>query len=86
MSRFKGKNGACTCGDGVCGMDCNLYRLNSGTPSNHDNLRAMSAPALAHFIMRTTDCPCVARETGCCRSDISCQKAWLDWLNREAEK
>ena len=52
--------------------------------TNYDRLVSVSRAELAHFMMRTTDCPCIAKETGCCRSDISCQKAWLDWLNKEA--
>lgn len=53
--------------------------------TNADKIRAMTDEELAHFMMRTTDCPCVARANGCCRSDISCQKAWLDRLKQEAE-
>ena len=52
--------------------------------NNRDILRSMTDAELAHFMMQTTDCPCIAKEPGCCRSDISCQKAWIDYLKREA--
>ena len=52
--------------------------------TNYERLVSVPRAELAYFMMRTTDCPCIAKETGCCRSDISCQKAWLDWLNKEA--
>ena len=52
--------------------------------TNYDRIISKTPAGLAYFMMRTTDCPCIARETGCCRSDISCQKAWLDWLKQEA--
>lgn len=49
-----------------------------------DLVRSMSDEELAYYMMRTTECPCEARASGCCRSDITCQKAWLDWLREDA--
>lgn len=74
-------------GCALCGTDHKIHAATceNYTPATHaDRIRAMSDEVLAHFMMRTTDCPCVARANGCCRSDISCQKAWLDWLRQEA--
>ena len=53
--------------------------------SNGDRIRAMTDEELAYYMMRTTTCPCEARASGCCRSDITCQKAWLDRLREKGE-
>lgn len=54
--------------------------------TNADRIRSMSDEELAYYMMRTTKCPCEARASGCCRSDITCQKAWLDWLREEVKE
>ena len=56
--------------------------------TNGGRIRAMSDEEMALYLRRTCDCnsDCVAMTDGCCRSGISCQKAWLDWPKQEAKQ
>lgn len=61
------------------------YKALNKKPTNADKIRTMTDEELARFIQQCTDCSwCKIRKEGCCVSDLTCRKRWLEWLKQEA--
>ena len=50
MAHYEGKRYGCSCPDGTCDMNCQMYRIAAGKPSNADRIRAMTDDELATFL------------------------------------
>ena len=60
-------------------------RMETGTQTNADRIRAMTDEELAKFIYEQADCFCQARFGDCIRDEEHCRKAWLKWLKEEVQ-
>lgn len=93
MAHFEGKRYGCSCPDGTCDMNCRMYRIAAGKPSNADKIRQMTDEELAKTMHSTGDCPpCECpyayadlSESGGNITDKQCVECWLDWLKQETK-
>ncbi len=76
MAHYEGKRYGCSCQNGTCDMNCRMYRIAAGKPSNADRIRAMSDEELARELCRV--------ETGVTTYSEQIYLHWLDWLKQEA--
>ena len=84
MAHFEGKVVCCSCPDGTCDMNCGMYRIAAGKPSNADRIRAMTDEELAEFIggdPMHDICPSDCFED----PDRPCKVCVLKWLKQEGE-
>ena len=90
MPHFEGKTGyRCSCPDGTCDMNCRMYRIVAGKPSNADRIRAMTDEELARYLAK------VSRDAGvrCDGLGIWTKPqiaggehiSWLEWLKQEVD-
>lgn len=85
MAHFEGKRYGCSCPDGICDMNCRMYRIAAGKPSKADCIRSMSDEELADFIAKALygmlgGQPCLVGN-----GFEDCKNRWLNWLNQEVK-
>lgn len=74
MAHYEGKRYGCSCPDGTCDMNCQMYRIAAGKPSNADRIRSMTDEELADEFLTAF----------AAFYDVEWSKdAVLDWLKQE---
>lgn len=85
MVHFKGKRYSCSCPNGTCDMNCRMYRIAAGKPSNADRIRAMTDEELAEWITHCVDESVGLALKGAAAKGTPTKEIWLDWLNKEVD-